>query len=48
MTCEWCDKPGDICRIRRGRATYMCVDHMNEQMDTNVTKGDQWITVASL
>lgn len=45
MTCEYCDKPGHICRIRRGRATYFCSDHMNAERDHGVQRGDMWLAI---
>ena len=44
MNCEYCDKYGYICLIRKGRATYYCADHMNIERDKGVQRGDMWLT----
>lgn len=46
MECELCGVPDAfICRVRRGRATYYCIECMNLERDSpnGVLQGDVWL-----
>ena len=48
MNCDLCGGPGaTICRVRRGRASYFCIECMNLERDSpdGVMKGDMWFAV---